>query len=176
MNHDHYPVEYITDILRDVKTIALVGASNNEVRPSFFVLNYLLEKGYQVFPINPGLAGKEISGQLVYAGLADVPVAIDMVDIFRNSEAALQITQEALALNVLPKVIWLQLGVRNDAAAALAEAHGLKVVMDRCPKMEFGKISGEWAWVGGNSGIISSKRQVVNANGRMQSLGIAPRN
>ncbi len=176
MNHDHYPVEYITDILRDVKTIALVGASNNEVRPSFFVLNYLLEKGYQVFPINPGLAGKEISGQLVYASLADVPVAIDMVDIFRNSEAALQITQEALALNVLPKVIWLQLGVRNDEAAALAEAHGLKVVMDRCPKMEFGKISGEWAWVGGNSGIISSKRQVVNANGRMQSLGIAPRN
>ena len=176
MNHDHYPVEYITDILRDVKTIALVGASNNEVRPSFFVLNYLLEKGYQVFPINPGLAGKEISGQLVYASLADVPVAIDMVDIFRNSEAALQITQEALALNVLPKVIWLQLGVRNDEVAALAEAHGLKVVMDRCPKMEFGKISGEWAWVGGNSGIISSKRQVVNANGRMQSLGIAPRN
>ena len=176
MNHDHYPVEYITDILRDVKTIALVGASNNEVRPSFFVLNYLLEKGYQVFPINPGLAGKDISGQLVYASLADVPVAIDMVDIFRNSDAALQVTQEALALNFLPKVIWMQLGVRNDAAAALAEARGLKVVMDRCPKMEFGKISGEWAWVGGNSGIISSKRQVVNANGRMQSLGIAPRN
>lgn len=176
MNHDHYPVEYITDILRDVKTIALVGASNNEVRPSFFVLNYLLEKGYQVFPINPGLAGKEISGRMVYASLADVPVAIDMVDIFRNSEAALQITQEALVLDVLPKVIWMQLGVRNDAAAALAEARGLKVVMDRCPKMEFGKISGEWAWVGGNSGIISSKRQVVNANGRMQSLGIAPRN
>ncbi len=176
MNHDHYPVEYITDILRDVKTIGLVGASNNEVRPSFFVLNYLLEKGYQVFPINPGLAGKEISGRMVYASLADVPVAIDMVDIFRNSEAALQITQEALVLDVLPKVIWMQLGVHNDAAAALAEARGLKVVMDRCPKMEFGKISGEWAWVGGNSGIISSKRQVVNANGRMQSLGIAPRN
>ena len=176
MNHDHYPVEYITDILRDVKTIALVGASNNEVRPSFFVLNYLLEKGYQVFPINPGLAGKEISGRMVYASLADVPVAIDMVDIFRNSEAALQITQEALVLDVLPKVIWMQLGVRNDAAAALAEARGLKVVMDRCPKMEFGKISGEWAWVGGNSGIISSKRQVVNANGRMQSLGIPLRN
>lgn len=176
MNHDHYPIEYITDILCDVKTIALVGASNNEVRPSFFVLNYLLEKGYQVIPINPGLAGKEISGQQVYASLADVPMAIDMVDIFRNSEAALQITHEALALNVLPKVIWMQLGVRNDEAATLAEARGLKVVMDRCPKMEFGKISGEWAWVGGNSGIISSKRQVVNANGRMQSLGIAPRN
>jgi uncharacterized protein len=174
MKHDSYSAGYITDILRDVKTIALVGASNNVVRPSFFVLNYLLEKGYRVFPINPGLAGKDISGQLVYASLAEVPVAIDMVDIFRNSEASLQVTQEALALEILPKVIWMQLGVRNDEAAILAEARGLKVVMDRCPKMEFGKISGEWAWVGGNSGIISSKRQVVNANGRMQSLGIAP--
>lgn len=175
MNHEQYSVEYIADVLREVKTIALVGASNNEVRPSFFVLNYLLEKGYRVIPINPGLAGKEISKQLVYGTLADVPVAVDMVDIFRNSEAALSITQEALSLKILPKVIWMQLGVRNDEAAALAEAQGLKVVMDRCPKMEFGKISGEWAWVGGNSGIITSKRQVVNANGRMQSLGIAPR-
>jgi uncharacterized protein len=135
-----------------------------------------LEKGYEVFPINPGLAGKTISGREVYASLADVPVVIDMVDIFRNSDAALLITQEALALKVLPKVIWMQLGVRNDDAAIMAEERGLKVVMNRCPKMEFGKISGEWAWVGGNSGIISSKRQVVNANGRMQSLGIAPRN
>ena len=176
MIHEHYSVDYIADILRDVKTIALVGASNNEVRPSFFVLNYLLEKGYSVIPINPGLAGKEISRQKVYANLSDVPIAIDMIDIFRNSEAALQITQEALALDVLPKVIWMQLGVSNDEAALLAEKRGLKVVMNRCPKMEFGKISGEWAWVGGNSGVISSRRQVVNANGRMQSLGIAPRN
>jgi uncharacterized protein len=176
MNHDSYSANYITDILRNVKTIALVGASNNEVRPSFFVLNYLLEKGYKVIPINPGLAGKEISGQPVFGSLADVPVEIDMVDIFRNSEAALSITEEALALPSIPKVIWMQLGVRNNEAAQLAEARGLKVVMDRCPKMEFGKISGEWAWVGGNSGIISSKRQVVNANGRMQSLGIPTRN
>ena len=175
MIHEHYSNDYIADVLREVKTIALVGASNNEVRPSFFVLNYLLEKGYLVIPINPGLAGKEISGHLVYASLAEVPVAIDMVDIFRNSDAALSITREALSLKILPKVIWMQLGVRNDEAATLAEAQGLKVVMNRCPKMEFGKISGEWAWVGGNSGIITSKRQVVNANGRMQSLGIAPR-
>ena len=175
MIHEHYSVDYIADILRDVKTIALVGASNNEVRPSFFVLNYLLEKGYSVIPINPGLAGKEISRQKVYANLADVPIAIDMIDIFRNSEAALQITQEALALDVLPKVIWMQLGVSNDEAALLAEKRGLKVVMNRCPKMEFGKISGEWAWVGGNSGVISSRRQVMNANGRLQSLGIAPK-
>jgi uncharacterized protein len=175
MNHDTYSASYITDILRDVKTIALVGASNNEVRPSFFVLNYLIEKGYQVIPVNPSLAGKEIAGQKVYATLGDIPVALDMIDIFRNSDAALSIVQESLALKMLPKVIWMQLGVRNDEAAVLAETHGLKVVMNRCPKMEFGKVSGEWAWVGGNSGIISSKRQVVNANGRMQSLGIAPR-
>jgi uncharacterized protein len=175
MNHDTYSASYITDILRDVKTIALVGASNNEVRPSFFVLNYLIEKGYQVIPVNPSLAGKEIAGQKVYATLGDIPVALDMIDIFRNSDAALSIVQESLALKMLPKVIWMQLGVRNDEAAVLAETHGLKVVMNRCPKMEFGKVSGEWAWVGGNSGIISSKRQVVNANGRKQSLGIAPR-
>lgn len=175
MNHDHYSVEYITDILREVKTIALVGASNNEVRPSYFVLKYLLEKGYQVFPINPGLAGKEIVGQKVFSSLADVPVTIDMVDIFRNSEAALAVTLEALLLAHKPKVIWMQLGVRNEEAAKLAEAQNIKVVMDRCPKMEFGKSSGEWAWVGGNSGQISSRRQVVNANGRLQSLGIAPK-
>jgi uncharacterized protein len=175
MNHDSYSTTYITDILRDVKTIALVGASNNEVRPSFFVLNYLLEKGYQIIPVNPGLAGKEISGQKVYATLNEIPINIDMVDIFRNSEAAMSITQEALALTSKPKVIWMQLGVRNDDAAALAEKSGLRVVMNRCPKMEFGKSSGEWAWVGGNSGQISSKRQVLNSNGRMQSLGIAPK-
>ena len=176
MNHDYYPLDYITDILREVKTVALVGASNNEVRPSFLVMKYLLEKGYQVIPINPGLAGKKLLGQEVYASLAEVPVAIDMIDIFRNSEAAAVITNEALALEAKPKVIWMQLGVRNDAAASIAEAQGLKVVMNRCPKMEFGKISGEWAWVGGNSGQISSKRQVMNANGRLQSLGIAPKN
>ena len=176
MNHDHYSLDYITDILREVKTVALVGASNNEVRPSFLVMKYLLEKGYQVIPINPGLAGKKLLGQEVYASLAEVPVAIDMIDIFRNSEAAAVITNEALALEVKPKVIWMQLGVRNDAAAVIAEAQGLKVIMNRCPKMEFGKISGEWAWVGGNSGQISSKRQVMNANGRLQSLGIAPKN
>ncbi len=176
MNHDYYPLDYITDILREVKTVALVGASNNEVRPSFLVMKYLLEKGYQVIPINPGLAGKKLLGQEVYASLAEVPVAIDMIDIFRNSEAAAVITNEALALEAKPKVIWMQLGVRNDAAASIAEAQGLKVVMNRCPKMEFGKISGEWAWVGGNSGQISSKRQVMNPNGRLQSLGIAPKN
>lgn len=175
MNHDTYSASYITDILRDVKTIALVGASNNDIRPSYFVLKYLLEKGYQVIPVNPGLANTEILGQRVYATLSDIPSSVDMVDIFRNSEAALDVTEEALTLPTKPKVIWMQLGVRNDGAAARAEAKGLRVVMNRCPKMEFGKSSGEWAWVGGNSGQISSKRQVLNPNGRMQSLGIAPK-
>jgi uncharacterized protein len=171
-NHDSYSPDYIRSILRDVKTIALVGASANTVRPSYFVLKYLIEKGYTVFPVNPGLSGQELLGQKVYASLADIPVSIDMVDIFRNSEAAMEITKEALALPTKPNVIWMQLEVRNDEAAALAEDAGLRVVMNRCPKMEYGKLSGEWAWVGGNAGVISSKRPSLNENGRFQSLGI----
>ena len=175
MNHDNYSADYIRRILQDVKTIALVGASANEVRPSFFVLKYLIEKGYTVFPVNPGMAGQDLLGQKVYGALADIPAAIDMVDIFRNSEAAAAIVDEALALTTQPKVIWMQLSVRNDDAAAKAEAAGLRVVMNRCPKMEFGKLSGEWGWVGGNSGVLSSKRQSLNSNGRMQSLGLGPK-
>jgi predicted CoA-binding protein len=172
MNHDTYSADYIRGILRDVKTIALVGASANTVRPSYLVMKYLIDEGYTVVPINPGLAGQELLGQSVYARLEDVPVSIDMVDIFRNSEAAAEITDEALALPQQPKVIWMQLSVRNDAAAAKAEAAGLQVVMNRCPKMEYGKLSGEWAWVGGNSQVISSKRQSLHANGKVQSLGL----
>jgi hypothetical protein len=175
MNHESYDPADIREILKSVKTIAIVGASSNDVRPSYFVMKYLLDKGYDVIPINPGLAGKEILGQPVYASLADVPKPIDMVDIFRNSEAACGITDEALALDPLPKVIWMQLSVRNDEAAARAEARGLRVVMNRCPKMEYGKLSGEWAWVGGNSGIVSSRKQTLHASGKMQSLGIADR-
>jgi predicted CoA-binding protein len=155
-----------------VKTIALVGSSSNDVRPSYFVLKYLLDKGYDVIPVNPGLAGKTILGQPVYGSLSEVPRPIDMVDIFRNAEAAAVITDEALSLKPRPKVIWMQLTVRNDEAAAKAEAQGVQVVMNRCPKMEYGKHSGEWAWVGGNSGLLSSKRQTLHASGRVQSLGI----
>jgi uncharacterized protein len=174
MDHDSYPADYIRDILTSVRTVALVGASANAVRPSFFVLKYLIDKGYDVYPVNPGLAGKQILGRSVYASLKDVPVAIDMVDVFRGSEAAGAVVDEALALTRLPKVIWMQLTVRNDAAAARAEALGVKVVMNRCPKMEYGKLSGEWGWVGGNSGIVSSRRQRLHASGRLQSLGLAP--
>jgi uncharacterized protein len=172
MNHDHYDVEYIRDILRSVKVIALVGASANTVRPSFLVMKYLMEKGYKVVPVNPGLAGQELLGEKAYASLRDIPFPIDMVDIFRNSEAAGEIVDEALSLETLPKVIWMQLTVRNDAAAERAEAKGLQVVMNRCPKMEYGKLSGEYAWVGGASGFISSRRQSLHENGKMQSLGL----
>lgn len=172
MDHDNYSPDYIRDILREVRTIALVGASSNEVRPSYFVLKYLLDKGYDVTPINPGLSGQEILGRKVYATLKDIPYPVDMIDIFRNSEAAGAVTDEALTLSPLPKVIWMQLGVRNDEAARRAEAKGLKVVMNRCPKMEYGKLSGEWAWVGGNSGLISSRRQRLHESGKVQSLGL----
>ena len=175
MNHDSYPAEYIRNILQSVKTIALVGASGNSVRPSYFVMQYLLGKGYDVIPVNPGLAGQDLLGQTVYGSLKDIPKPIDMVDIFRNSEAAGAVTVEALQLAAKPKVIWMQLSVRNDQAAAKAEALGLQVVMNRCPKMEYGKLSGEYAWVGGNSGIISSRKQTMHQSGKMQSLGLGPK-
>jgi predicted CoA-binding protein len=175
MTHDSYPSDYIRNILQSVKTIALVGASANEVRPSYFVMKYLIDKGYEVIPVNPGLAGQQILGQTVYATLGDIPKPVDMVDIFRNSDAAGPITDEALALSPKPRVIWMQLSVRNDEAAARAEAAGLQVVMNRCPKMEYGKLSGEWAWVGGDSGIISSRKQSLHESGKVQSLGLGPR-
>ena len=175
MNHDSYAPDYIRGILQSVKTVALVGASNNAVRPSYFVMKYMLDKGYAVIPVNPGLAGQEILGQTVYASLKDIPHPIDMVDIFRNSEAAGPITDEALSLSPKPKVIWMQLSVRNDEAAARAEAEGVQVVMNRCPKMEYGKLSGEWSWVGGDTGIISSKKQSLHESGKMQSLGLGPK-
>ena len=175
MNHESYSESHIRGILQDVRNIALVGASANLVRPSYFVLKYLIDKGYTVFPVNPGQAGKEILGRTVYASLKDIPEPIDMVDVFRGSDAVPGILEEALALEPRPKVIWMQIGIRNDAAAAAAEAAGLKVVMNRCPKMEYGKLSGEWGWIGGYSGTLSSKRQRLHASGKVQSLGIAPR-
>ena len=133
LNHDNYPKDYTTDILKQVKIIALVGASANSARPSFGVMQFLLRKGYEVIPVNPGLAGQKILDQQVYATLTEIPRAVDMVDIFRNSEAVAGVVDEALQLGEKPKVIWMQLDVRNDAAAAKAEAAGLQVVMNRCP-------------------------------------------
>src|ERR687893_2393428 len=165
MDHDGYPDQYIRDILKNVKTIALVGASNNEERPSWIVTKYLIDRGYDVIPINPGWGGREILGRPVYARLQDVPRPVDMVEIFRNSEAAGPITDEALGLDPRPKVIWMQLSVRNDAAAARAEAQGIQVVMDRCPKIEYGRLSGEISWQGVNSRIISSKKATLSGKG-----------
>ena len=170
MNHDTYDNTYIGGILNSVKTIAMVGASANDVRPSYFVLKYLLAKGFSVFPINPGQAGKEILGQMTYASLADVPEPIDMVDIFRAATAVPGIVDEVLRLDPLPKVIWMQLGVRHDEAAARAEAAGIKVVMNRCPKIEYGKLSGEIGWTGVNSGVLSSKKPLMRQG--FQSFGV----
>jgi uncharacterized protein len=169
MNHDSYPDDYIGAILREVKTVAVVGASPNNVRPSYFVVKYLIEKGFTVIPVNPGHGGREILGQTVYATLAEIPVKVDMVDIFRSSDAAGPIVDEAIAIGV--KVVWMQLGVRNDEAAARAEAAGIKVVMNRCPKIEYGRLSGEIAWVGVNPRTISSRRQTLSGT-RVQSLAI----
>ena len=161
MNHDAYPDDLIRLILKSTKTIAMVGASANEVRPSWLVLKYLLGRGYRMFPVNPGLAGTEILGAKVYGSLAEVPEPLDMVEIFRNSEAADGIVDEALALDPLPKVIWMQLSVRNDAAAARAQARGVQVIMNRCPKIEYGRISGEIGWTGVNTRMLSSKKPAM---------------
>ena len=132
----------------------MVGASATSNRPSYFAMKYLLGKGYRVIPVNPGLAGQEILGQPVFAALADVPAPVDIVDIFRSSAAALEITREAIRrkdeLGI--EIVWMQLGVRNDQAATEAEAAGLNVVMNRCPKIEYGRLSGEIGWAGVNAG------------------------
>lgn len=158
MDHAHYSDSYIRAVLAGVKTVAIVGASANPSRPSFFVTKYLAERGYKVFPVNPGQGGKPIAGLTSYATLADVPEPIDMVDVFRASEHVGQVVADALALTPRPKVIWTQLGVRDDAAAAVAEAAGLQVVMNRCPKIEYARLSGEIGWTGVNSRTLSSKR------------------
>ncbi|MCJ8521701.1 putative CoA-binding protein [Pseudorhizobium tarimense] len=142
MNHDRYNDDYIAAILHETKTIALLGASPNPDRPSNGVMRFLLSKGYEVFPVNPGQAGKQIHGQTVYATLSDVPQPVDMVDVFRAPEYLDAIVDEAAALPTPPKVVWGQLSVRDDKAATKAEAAGMKVVMDRCPAIEYPRLVG----------------------------------
>nr|WP_171015434.1 CoA-binding protein [Methylobacterium sp. L1A1] len=172
--HDRYPDARIREILRATRSIALVGASANPARPSYIVFKYLSERGYTVIPVNPGLAGQSLLGRPVMARLADLPGPVDMVEIFRNSAAAGPLVDEALALPARPKVIWMQLGVRDDAAASRAEAAGVAVIMNRCPKIEYGRLSGEIGWTGVNSRIISAKKPVMAKGGVQKRTIDAP--
>ena len=171
MNHDTYSDTFIRGILNGVKTIAMVGASPVNVRPSYFAFKYLAERGYDMIPVNPGQVGKSLVGRPFVASLKDIDRPIDMVDIFRNSDAAGPIIDDALAMSPLPKVIWMQLGVRNDDAASKAEAAGIQVVMNRCPKIEYGRLSSEISWMGVNSRTISAKRAPVQA-GTFQRMSL----
>lgn len=172
MHQDSYSDNFIAGILRSVKTIAMIGASPKDVRPSNIVMKYLIAKGFKVAPVNPGHAGKEIQGQMTYASLADIPWHIDMVDVFRGSDALPGIVDEILALKDRPDVLWAQLTVFHAEAGQRAEDAGLKVVMNRCPKIEYGRLSGEIRWSGVNSRIISSRKPVAHRG--FQALGIRP--
>jgi predicted CoA-binding protein len=170
MNHDNYSDDYIRGILNGVKTIAMVGASPVEVRPSYFAFKYLVQRGYDMIPVNPGHVGKSLLGRPFVASLGEIGNPIDMVEIFRSSSHIMPVVDEALKLNPLPKVIWMQLGGRDVEAAAKAEAAGLKVVMNRCPKIEYGRLSSEISWMGVNSRTISSKRAPIPTQGMRLSL------
>jgi hypothetical protein len=170
VNHDTYDDNYIRGILTSVKSIAMVGASPVDVRPSYFAFKYLVQRGYDMIPVNPGHVGKSLLGRPFVASLSDIGRTIDMVDIFRNSSHIMPVVEEALRLSSPPKVIWMQLGARDDAAAAKAEAAGIKVVMNRCPKIEWGRLSSEISWMGVNSRTISSKRAPIPTQGMRLSL------
>ncbi|WP_404379557.1 O-acetylhomoserine aminocarboxypropyltransferase [Caenispirillum salinarum] len=158
-----YPDALIRKVLQGTKTIAMVGASTNWNRPSYFVMKYLQEKGYRVIPVNPGAAGQELLGEAVYPDLKSIPEPVDMVDIFRRPDHVPPIVDEAIEIGA--RSVWMQLGVVNEEAAQRAEAAGLTVIMDRCPKIEFGRLGGELSWQGVNSGIVSSKPRRAPASG-----------
>jgi len=140
MNHDLYPDETIGDILRNVSLIAMVGASPNPTRPSHHVFEFLQHHGYDVVPVNPGQVGKDLFGRAFVASLGDIDHPVDMIEIFRASAQIMPVVEEILAMKRLPSVIWMQLGVRNDTAAAKAEAAGIQVVMNRCPAIEIPRL------------------------------------
>ena len=171
MNHDSYSDDDIRAILCDVKSVAVVGASMNPSRASNMVLKYLLAKGYSAYPVNPAYAGKEFLGRRVYSSLAEIPEPVDMVDIFRRLEAIPAILDETLALDPKPKVFWMQLGLRDDVLAARAEAAGLKVVMDRCVKIEYGRLCGEISWFGVNTRLLTSRKPSLGEGHQNLDLG-----
>ncbi|MFG5383166.1 CoA-binding protein [Yoonia sp. R2-816] len=152
-----YSDNFLRAILRRTKTIAVVGVSANQVRPSYYVARYLGLKGFRVIPVNPGLAGQTLLGETVYADVADVPDDVDMVDIFRRSEAVPPIVSAALARWPNLQTVWMQIGVENADAATVAGARGVDVVQNRCPKIEYQRLFGELRMGGFNTGIISSK-------------------
>lgn len=163
MSEPSYSDAYIREILTTYRTIAVVGASANKTRPSFFVMKYMSAKGYDMIPVNPGQAGKQILDRDVYATLKDIPRPVEIVDVFRTSDAALNIAKDAIEIGA--KVVWMQLGVINQEAAKLAEDAGLKVVMNRCPKIEYGRLSGEIGWAGVNTRTLSSQRPKLAPKG-----------
>jgi len=163
VNHDSYSDAYIGTILANSRTFAFVGASPTTSRPSYFAMKYLMAKGYRVIPVNPAHDGRELLGQKIYASLADIGEPVDVVDMFRTPDAALEIVRQAIAIGA--KVIWMQLGIRNDEAAKMAEDAGLKVVMNRCPKIEYGRLSGEIGWVGVNRRVIDNRMPFLFAKG-----------
>src|SRR6476469_7525647 len=170
MNHDNYDDDYIRSILNGVKSIAMVGASPVNVRPSYFAFKYLAQRGYDMIPLNPGHVGTSLLGKPCVGSLLDIGRPVDMVEIFRNSSHIMPVVDEALKMTPPPKVIWMRLGARDDSAAANAEAAGLKVVMNRCPKIEYGRLSSEISWMGVNSRTISAKRAPMPSQGMRLSL------
>ena len=159
MDHDSYSDTFIRGILDDVRSLAVVGASANWNRPSYFAMKYLKQKGFRIFPVNPAAAGQTILGEPVAASLDDIREKIDLVDVFRPAAECEQIAEDAVRIGA--RVLWMQLGIRNDAAARYAEDAGLTVVMNRCPKIEFARLNGELGWNGINSGVISSRRRRI---------------
>ncbi|WP_377190043.1 CoA-binding protein [Ruegeria meonggei] len=152
-----YSDPFLRDILQRTKVVAVVGVSMNPVRPSYYVARYLSLKGYRVIPVNPGHAGKLLFGQTVRASLSDITEPVDMVDIFRRSEAVPPIVDDALAAFPNLRTIWMQIGVEHPDAAAKAQAQGVDVVMNRCPKIEYQRLFGELRMGGFATGVISSK-------------------
>jgi predicted CoA-binding protein len=138
VDHNAYRPDYLRGILTDVKTIAVVGASNEPWRPSFGIMRYLQRAGYRIVPVNPFLVGQRVHGEGFYASLRDVPEAVDLVNVFRRPDAVGEVVEDAIAVGA--PAIWLQLGVRNDAACARAEAAGIAVVMNRCISVEHARL------------------------------------
>ena len=151
--------ELLTRILRETRTIAMVGASPNWNRPSYFAMRYLQRKGFRVIPVNPRALDAPILGEQVYPDLASVPVPVDVVDVFRRPSEVPAIAHEAVRIGA--KVLWLQLGITSDEARQIAEAGGLTFIQDHCMKIEYGRLSGELSWSGINSGIITSRRRRI---------------